>query len=431
MIQGLEIGLAPERLAEGTQEERAAFGMLTIRAGNMSLTEGFDWFIDALRPGPLVSGYHAAEWFAWNWWRIMHEPFSPRSTDWWRAHCMTAIGEGYVWPNLTFRTDGVRAAVIVQPSPDVEGKPFRYIGSNAWLGPSVQMTGAIDTFLTRIAHRVAEQGIPDSNLHRILADLRGERADPEMAERRRLEALLGHDPDEADDGAIQALLDDAHQLGRAGVDELAADAVGGPFVRSSTLQNIADAEGVDVRLSDAVRFSTTELHDIRDQQVGWRQGRDAAQVLRLKENLGAAPVSTTRLAAMAGTAVPDPHRKYGMAPLSFVLRGDNKSKLVLKSKWDTGRRFELARLLGDHLLFGSGAPILPATRAYTFRQKVQRSFAAEFLCPFEAAEEMLNGDFSAEAIEEVAEYFHVSTLTVETLLRNHGMIEREFLADAA
>ncbi len=105
--------------------------------------------------------------------------------------------------------------------------------------------------------------------------------------------------------------------------------------------------------------------------------------------------------------------------------------MVLRSKWDTGRRFELARLLGDHLFFGAEAPILPATRAYTFRQKVQRAFAAEFLSPFEAVEDMLKGDFSPEAVEEAAEHFAVSTVTIETLLLNHGLIERDSLADAA
>ena len=91
----------------------------------------------------------------------------------------------------------------------------------------------------------------------------------------------------------------------------------------------------------------------------------------------------------------------------------------------------MARLLGDRLLFGADATLVPVTRAYTFRQKAQRAFAAEFLSPFEVVEGMLHGDFSLEAIEEVAEHFRVSTLTIETLLRNHSLIEREPMADAA
>lgn len=66
----------------------------------------------------------------------------------------------------------------------------------------------------------------------------------------------------------------------------------------------------------------------------------------------------------------------------------------------------------------------PATRASTYRQKAQRSFAAEFLSPFEQVEEELTGDYSPEALQDVAERFNVSYLTIETLLKNHGLIAR-------
>lgn len=81
MPMTLDIALDPERLAEGAAEERAAFGLFTIRAAHGSLTEGFDSFINSFRKGPLVSGYHAAEWFAWNWWRLRWESRSA-APDW-------------------------------------------------------------------------------------------------------------------------------------------------------------------------------------------------------------------------------------------------------------------------------------------------------------------------------------------------------------
>ena len=61
MREELEFSLAPELLDEGTPEERAAFGLFTVRSRHGSLTGGFDFFVNAYRPGPLVSGYHAAE----------------------------------------------------------------------------------------------------------------------------------------------------------------------------------------------------------------------------------------------------------------------------------------------------------------------------------------------------------------------------------
>lgn len=116
-------------------------------------------------------------------------------------------------------------------------------------------------------------------------------------------------------------------------------------------------------------------------------------------------------------------------PLSFSLDDSpTKGKVVLRSKFETGRRFNLARLLGDRVAAAGGGRLIPATRAHTYRQKVQRSFAAEFLCPFEPLADMLQGDFSAEAIEDAASQFNVSERTVRTLLANHHLIDREEVA---
>jgi Zn-dependent peptidase ImmA (M78 family) len=71
--------------------------------------------------------------------------------------------------------------------------------------------------------------------------------------------------------------------------------------------------------------------------------------------------------------------------------------------------------------------LYPATRAYTYRQKVQRSFAAEFLSPFAAVDEILSGDFSMEKQQEAADHFNVSELTIRTLLVNHHRLERDEL----
>ena len=103
-------------------------------------------------------------------------------------------------------------------------------------------------------------------------------------------------------------------------------------------------------------------------------------------------------------------------------------RVVLRPKWETGRRFELARLLGDRLAGNADGRLFPATLAYTYRQKLQRAFAAELLCPFEALEDMLRGDYSAESIEDAAEYFIVSERAVRTLLVNHGRLDRDELA---
>ncbi|HZO53713.1 MAG TPA: hypothetical protein VFB63_13440, partial [Bryobacteraceae bacterium] len=68
---------------------------------------------------------------------------------------------------------------------------------------------------------------------------------------------------------------------------------------------------------------------------------------------------------------------------------------------------------------------LPATDSKSSRQKIQRSFAAEFLCPIETLTDFLDGDYSPELVEEAAERFGVSELAVETQLVNHGLLSHE------
>jgi Zn-dependent peptidase ImmA (M78 family) len=101
--------------------------------------------------------------------------------------------------------------------------------------------------------------------------------------------------------------------------------------------------------------------------------------------------------------------------------------VVLRAPCNTGRRFELARLLAEQIVVPPRGRLHAATRAYTYRQKMQRSFAAELLSPFDAVDAMLGGDYSAEAWADAAKHFQVSDLTIRTLLVNHHRLEREDL----
>lgn len=431
MTQGLDIAVAPEHLPEGSPEERATFGMFTVSANGIALTEGIDAFTKATRPGPLVATCHAASWFAWNWWRLLHEPYRRDSTAWGLAHRLPAIGGGYVWPNLEIRADGRRCAILAFPSRRPDARPFRFLGTAPpWLGPREHLEAALDRFITTVIGRLRAHEVAETELDRLWGELQEERRDPELARLRRLEALLGREPDEAPDALLEGLIEDAQRIGEAAVEELAADAPDGEPLRAADLQGLARRAGIGCAARDALRLPAAALAAARREEAAWRQGKLAAERLRAAERPGAEPIPTARLLAMLGasgeaTAVEG-------ARLAFLWReADGRGAIVLRSRFAEGRRFELARLLGDQLLFGRDAPALPATRAYTFRQKAQRSFAAELLSPFAAVEAMLAGDASEEAIERVARHFEVSTMAITTLLVNNHRLEREALADVA
>ncbi len=427
---GLEISLAPERLDDGSPEEKAAFGLFTIRTPHSSLTEGFDYYINGYRQGPLVSGYYVAEWFAWNWWRLRWEPRSAVA-DWPMAHFMTSIGEGYVWPNIVIFSDGVRTALISRPSARPDARPFRYVGALPVVVPSSLFEAAVDAFLPQVLGRLRNSGVDETNLDRLWRDILAERSDPEVATRRRLEALLGREPDAVEDGIIEALLADANRLGQEALGEIAANRAqagtqAGPIETAAFFEELAQSLGYEASSQSAARLAPGALPARRADVPAWRLGADAAGALRENERLGMEPISNARLAAIAGTQQEAlSGRAASGTELSFALdRGATASRIVLRSKWVTGRRFDLARLIGDRLITANGA-LHPATRAYTYRQKAQRSFAAELLSPFEAVDEMMAGDYSEESQQDVAEHFDVSPMTINTLLKNHGRLPRE------
>ena len=289
-----------------------------------------------------------------------------------------------------------------------------------------------------ILSRLEDNGLRETNLHRLWSDLTTERESGELTRYRRLEALLGFDPDDADENAIGCRLDDAARLGEAALGELAADATLdedplGSMAWSREIFDVAGQRGFDVCPNDAIELFNTENIPPPGAVKAWRLGQEVAREVRLQENLDGQRISNDRLAQFAGTvsaAISGTQRCS--QNFSFALeRQEMPARISLRSKRVTGRRFELARLVGDRLVSiqinQSCENLFPATRSYSYRQKMQRAFAAELLSPFAAVDEMAAGDYSEEKQNEIATHFKVSPMTIQTQLVNNG---RLWLEDA-
>ena len=437
----LTISLSSEALDSGSAEERATFGMFVITANGRALTEGADVDGHLLGRGPYVSGYPFAEWLAWNWWRLRWELGRPAAENavrrWDFAHRMSTIGEGYAWPNIAIFSDGRQSFLVSEQSQNPNAVMFRYIGASRREAVSAEsLETAIDGFVENILARLDGRELRCTNLHRLWNDVKAEREDRELARFRRLEAQLGYDPDEADEGAIRDRLNDAETLGEEALGEVAADeAAHGGTMSAKDIENIATRSGFDANPNDAVVLSEPAGAPQPGEIEAWRIGQRLAQSIRNQENLDGLPLSDKRLAEFAGTRAGTISKKTVRSEgISFAFdRDGRRSRIALRSKWKTGRRFELARLIGDRVfgnqIAGCVEPLYPATRTYSYRQKVQRAFAAELLSPFESVNDMLDGDYSEEMQNEVAEHFTVSPLTIRTQLVNHRRIGREDAPD--
>jgi Zn-dependent peptidase ImmA (M78 family) len=419
-----------ETLNEGAPEERACFAAISINWGETCLTECHDPFVNRIRSSPLLSGYHLAEWLAWNWWRLRWEPRTPAS-DWPFAHNMATIGAGYVWPNITIFSDGQRIALIAKPTQEVSTAAFRFISNVDAIVQSRQFETSIDAFIEQIINQLREERISDTNLHKIWFDMQNERNDIDLAKRRKFEALLGVDPDEGNISIIDRLINDAQSIGdEEAMGEVAANHPGGgSMLTVAEIRDAANKIGFDISLQNSVSFDKGIQLPGKTEVPAWLLGAIAAKELRKQEHLEDSLIDDATLAGLAGVQESIINSSDSSPDLSFILHEGRSSRIAFRSKWRSGRRFELARLLGDRLVTASDKVLFPATRAYTFRQKMQRSFAAEFLAPFEAVKERLDGDYSEEKRHEVSLQFEVSDRTIDTILVNHRLLERDDLVE--
>ena len=429
----LTIGFEWERLEGGSPEERSCFGMLQACFGNSVLTEGQDGFIECARRGPLVSGYHLAEWIAWNWWRLTREPRPDVPTaDWYFAHCLSTVGAGSLWPNITIASDRQRTLVIAKPTRPQGFSAFRFTADWTLVMPTADIESALDRLMTQIQGKLRADLVAPTNFDQIWTEVLAERADPQSALPRDLEAILGYDPDEGDAGQVRQLLADTDDLGHDAIIEISADhRPGRRLPTAAEFRSWAKDFGSDTQPADLPHLSGLDLGACPTTPA-WRQGYQAARALREQHGLAREPLSDQRLAELCAvsSAVLQPAPP---SPFAFALDDEShrEGRIVLRSNYPTGRRFELARLLGDRIANGLNEPMIPVTRAQTYRQKLQRAFAAELLCPFEALETFLDGDYSEQAREDAAQHFNVSERAVWTLLVNHGRIERNVLDDDA
>lgn len=426
MNTAIEIGLSPERLGEGAPEEIATFGQLTIRSGELILTEGFDTYLNGYREGPFIAGYYLAEWLAWNWWRLRWEPLRD-DDEWALVHQLNSVGHGYQWPNLTIFSDGIRTILTSRrSSPSAE--PFRYAGAPTLIVPAKHYETAVDDFISQMVERVRTP--QETNLERLWRDILAERCDQEISKRRRLEALLGRDPDVDDDSQIEAFVQDALRLGADAVDEVAAEAgsQGAHLsLHASDFHDLARQLGYDGRSTDGVRPGVPSGEHQDENLEPWQVGAMLARQLRDREQLGDAALSDLRLAQMAGVSERSlsSNGKAG-APFSFALEsGPVRWRTVFRTARKTGRRFDLARMIGDRFLTEASDSLHPATDTRTWRQQAQRSFAVELMAPFDAVKDRLAGDHSPERQHDIADQFIVSPMAINSLLKNYRAIPRE------
>jgi hypothetical protein len=411
--------------------ERYTFADLSIAVGNSIATELHDMPAKTTRPTMRGSAYDMAVWLLQNWWRLNYEP--ERDTfDWRMSHCLGAAGNGFLWPDVWFISDGVEVTLVSRATEPSSSQMVRYLNSFHETVSLAEFRSTILTFADAVIERLRETGTGESLLHDLREDIRVEEAEPESRHWRQVEALLGYDPDEATEKLVNEVLSASRKYGQESVNEVIAEFSGKKA--SSILNWLKRTDrslGASVTVPDAesLRQKTASI-DISI--LPWQRAEEAAKFARAQWSIPEKPVSNRQLKELFSLKNGLLTDSADKAPMNIGFRNEddnNNLKATLTSHYEANRRYGLLKIVAGHLFSPENDHLLPVTNAKTARQKFQRAFAQEFLCPSQALVQFLENDFSDERIEDAASYFNVSPLLVKMTLTNKGLFGRYEIED--
>lgn len=411
--------------SDGAAPERASFAQIAINVEQTALTELEDLFARTTRNGLRGPAYDLAMWLTANWWRLRWEP-EAQSIDWQLSHVMAAIGQGVAWPNITFASDGAHVLIQVARTNRTPGAPVRYLRAAYRLIDVKSFEVGIDEFIERVLTRLSSLDIADTDLNALWNRLCAERNDLEIVARRRLEALLGFDQDEAPANLLEDLRQVEGEAGQNAIDEIAAAAKTAAVSTVREMLEVTRNAGCAIEVPDVAAICANVRQVTHEFELPWQRAKKAASIARERWRLNTGPISNHRLSEIFSVPEDILNPAHILQPkIAAGLRGDDDAdrlKIIIRAKVQTGRRFELVRLAADHIAAASTDRLLPVTAAKTDRQKFQRAFAQEFLAPADELSDQLSGtDFGDDAIDDIAETYGVSSFVVAHALENRGL----------
>jgi len=406
---------------------------ICIEVNDSNLTENYNIWSEEAYETVLASSAPLVMWFLQSWWRLLYEPFQAYkydtnglSTAWRMAHELGAANHGFVWPKIAFVSDLSHIHIFARASDDKK-QSVRYI--NGISTPQAitlsSFENALDAYISQTIDRLNSLGANGSSVKELWEIIKEEREDLSMSAYRRIEAIMGYDPDDASDVIMEYALEKYDKIGHSSLEELAI--CYGKYSEGSIndIEDFVKHSGVlgkpDIKLLQKVNSINIESP--------WKQAIHDAQYIRKEINNINKPIETTRLLDILGVATSS-QEKWGVTidkhNASVGIREESGSiKYLPRKKHPLGKRFEQARYLGDFITMPH-EQWLVSTDMRTARQKYQRAFAAEFLCPFDGLMEYIQDDFSDDRRKEAADYFQVSEQIITSTLANNGELDQHY-----
>lgn len=420
----------------GAEELRHTTTFLSVKVHGKPLVRALDTWSDTVRDGARLPMYPLALWLAGNWWRLRWETTpAKRTSDWRLSHELAAAGHGFLWPPLCFESDGFSVDVgpvagVVAGATDADGDAVRWMGGRRATVPAAAFEAGVERFVGSVMARLDAKGLGETALAALWRAVTEERQQKEATLWRVLEARLGVDPDEGPPGLVEAFHAQVSSLGEEFMGEFASACAGAASGALLTLLEQAGAQGGVEATLPATRWLRDEAGDA-SAEAPWDRGRRTAQAARKHLGLPAnARMGNALLADLLGISAPALETATSDAALPAALgvkQDRHATRILFRRAAPLLRRFEAARFIGDDVGQAAAGGWLLCSDAKSARQKFQRAFGAELLCPMEGLLQHLGDDVSDAALTEAAGHFEVSPLTVRSQLVNHGYLPRDAL----
>ena len=433
-----KISITCDWLPTGTDnaEIRDTSGRLSISIDNVPLTRSQDIWSGAVRDDVLVSAYPLALWLASSWWRLLYEPLAHTkgtpATDWRMSHELGAANHGFVWPDVAFATDGKDIQVEARASTPGTQQSIRYLTSQSAPAriSALEFESAVAKFIGSVVSRLHDLGHMETELSSLWALVQTDRSNADTAHTRRLEALLGYDQEECPAEILEFARRMEKHFGDEAFSELAP--AYGATQSAVTLEALFELEQLP-GLMGRPEIDTSIVAADHHGKAAWECAVAAARNLRETMYNKSDPIPDDRLYRFLGLNADSvanwkaPHVTQKVAVAAPV--GDGMFAFKPRRRHAIFQRFEFARFIGDLLARKqTGTEWLTSTDSGTWRQKFQRAFAAEFLCPIASLTDRLKGVDAETVIKQAALDFQVSKMTVRYLLANNDLIPHSPLA---
>lgn len=413
--------------AEG-DECRATWGSLAVFVNDLPVSKFYDKQVRSVATRLSLPLYPVAEWMVENWWSILHEVDNRHNIndpEYPVRHDLNRATGAFALPPLRFSSLG-DAIELRWRHLDSPSKMVEFLSQGSAILDRHQVEGELTRFITIVIERLLSMDVEDTRLQLDWQAI--QTLDQEELAFCKAAALAGLDPFDISKAEARRLEAAAAHLPENLLEDLLAILKNNEFDKArgelNALERIAREHAAPQRrlakLRDALhRTATAGQAPFR---VGYARAVDVRKRLGLNGHLLATTGTLMDAVQLDDTSCVR-ERQFDLSELEGYIgyRGKYDLCVVLGSKENSERgRFKLARCLHEFLYREATGPHV-VTKADSFQQRINRSFAAELLAPSKMLAKRVGGkqfvDFTE--LEDLATEFGVSSWLIKHQLENH------------